>query len=65
MDTRNTLDKLYAGGRHDMLAPTPPFVGAEAPRSAEPTVAPADQDQNNMTKTTGSKQRHLTNLTFK
>jgi len=31
-----------AGGRHDMPHLSPPSVGAEAPRTAEPTTAPAD-----------------------
>jgi len=35
-------NKLKVGGLHDMPHPSPPSVGAEAPRAAEPTAAPAD-----------------------
>jgi len=31
-------NKLSAGGRHNMPRPSPPSLGAEAPRAAEPTA---------------------------
>jgi len=37
-------NKLQAGGGHDMSRPSPPSVGVEAARAAEPTAAPADRN---------------------